>query len=257
MSVTRPIRKVPSAPSMTAVGVFDRGGEERRQERLIGRGVVLLDPAEIAALRRGRGIGRDALGDRLPVLAGLEVGEGRVGLGLGRGLLRVRRHRRALVDCRSDRDLPGVALLGVRRLDDEPGVHVGVRDLDALGRGEACLDPGVDDPFEGEGGQLLLLLLDELRLGVGLGLGQMARRLLGPDARDRLGQAPVLDLCAVAQLVLADRLARDAPDRRQVRVVVGGPGHHDEDEHGGDDDDREAEVEVEVPPVVALPRGTL
>ena len=76
----------------------DRGREEGRQERLVGRACRRPRPAEVAALRRGRGIGRDGLGDVLPRLAALEVLERLLGLGLGGRLLGVGRLGRAVVD---------------------------------------------------------------------------------------------------------------------------------------------------------------
>ena len=124
ISVERPIRKIPSAPSTTVGRGVDRGREERLQERLVGLGVIGLDPAEVAGLRRGRGIGRDRLGDVLPGLAALDVLERLLGLGLGVGLLRVGRPDGAGVGGRGDLDDPGVALLRGGRLLGQAGVDV-------------------------------------------------------------------------------------------------------------------------------------
>ena len=140
---------MPSAPSTTAVGVLAGGREDRVDERLVAAGVVLLDPAEVAGLRRGGRVGRDDLGDVVPGLAGLEVREGRVGLGLGGGLLGLGRRGRAGVGRGGDLDDPGVAGLGRGRLRHQPGVDVGGGGGDpCLGR-ELRLELRVDEPLEG------------------------------------------------------------------------------------------------------------
>ena len=61
----------------------------------------------------------------------------------------------------------------------EPGVDIGLGDGDALGGREVLLDAAVDDALQRDRGQLLGLLLDELRLLLGLCLGRAGRRPSG------------------------------------------------------------------------------
>ena len=164
ISVTRPMRKIPSSPSMTSVGVFAVAPNRAVEERFVGLLVVLCQPAEIAGLRRGRGIGRDDLRDVVPALAALDVGERLVDRRPGGRDLFGGRRAGAAVGDGLDLDLPGVARLGGRGLLDEPCVDVGVGDRDALLGRELRLDPVVDDALERERQELLALLLDELRL---------------------------------------------------------------------------------------------
>src|SRR4029079_7282387 len=70
----------------------------------------------------------------------------------------------------------------------------------------------------------------------------------------RLVETPGLDLITVGELVLGDRFAVDAADRREVSVVIRDSAGDDQDEDRQDDDQAEAEVEVEVPSVLGLPR---
>ena len=64
-----------------------------------------------------------------------------------------------------------MARLGDRRLLHQLGIDVGLGDRDALLGREVGLDPVVDDLLERQRQDLLPLLIDELRLELGLGLG--------------------------------------------------------------------------------------
>ena len=231
--------------------------EQRGDEGLVELTLVLLDPSEVAGLRRGRAVGRDRPGDLVPGLAALEVREGGVGLGLGGFLLGSGRLGGAGVGLGLDLDDPGVSRLGQRGFGDQAGVDIGVGVGDAfLGR-KGCLELRVDDPLECDRGDLLLLLGDELELRLGLGVRKVPRKLLGPDPALGLAQAPALDGEAVDELVLGDRLAVDAAHRGEMVVVPGQPGGNEEDDDGDDDDEAEAEVHVEVASILAFPRGTV
>ena len=107
-----------------------------------------------------------------------------------------------------------------RGLLEELGVDVLVADAHAFLAGQAGLDPVVDDALERARHQILALLIDELGLQLGLARGQLPGGDLRADAAPGDLEAPALDLGSLAELVLGDRLAVDAPDRRQVVVVV-------------------------------------
>ena len=252
------------ADPVDAVGAFDDRRrrpagcrEERGGERLVDLAVVLPDPTEVTGLWGGRTVGRDRPRDLVPGLATLQVGQRRVGLRLGGGLLGGRRLHRTGVRLRLDLDDPGVARLRRGGLGDEPGVDVRVGVGDAfLGR-EGCLEFRIDDTLEGDRGDLLLLLLDDLELRFGLGVGKVSGKLLRADPALGLAEPPALDRVAVEELVLGDRLAVDAADRGEVFVVPGQSGGDDEDDDGDNDDDAEAEVHVEAAAILALPRRTV
>ena len=123
--------------------------------------------------------------------------------------------------------------------------------------GELRLELGVDDPLEGDAGELLLLLVEDPELRLRLGLGQVTGLRLGADAALGLADPPALDRVPVDELVLGDRLAIDAPDRSEVVVVPGQRGRDDEDDDGDDDHEAEAEVHVEAASVAALPGWSL
>ena len=121
--------------------------------------------------------------------------------------------------------------------------------------GQLRLELRVDEALERDRDELLALLA---MTASGPRPAPWVRRPgdgLGADPALGLVQAPRLDRDAVAELVLGDRLAVDAADRREVVVVPGQARGVEEDDDGGDDDQAEAEVEVEVAPVPALPRG--
>ena len=239
---------------MTAVGVSAGGREHGVEVGLVGLRVVLLDPAEVAGLRRRRRVGRDGLGDLVPGLAALQVRERLIGLRLGGCLLGGRRFDRALVGLGLDLDDPGVTGLRDGGLGGQAGIDVRVGDRDALLGRELRLELRVDEPLEGDGGDLLLLLRDDLELGLRLRLGHVAGERLGPDPALRLAESPAFDVVAVEELVLRDRLAIDAADRREVVVVPGQAGGDEEDDDRDDDDQAEADVHVEAASVLALPR---
>ena len=89
------------------------------------------------------------------------------------------------------------------------------------------------------------------------GLGQVAGEDGRRDPPVGLIETPGVDLDAVPKLVLRDRLAVDAADRREMVVVVVQAGGDREDEQREDDDQPEPEVQVEVPSVLRLPRGSV
>ena len=157
ISVYRPMRKVPSSPSITSVGLLTVGREDRLHERLVVA-AVLGQPAEVAGLGREPGVGGGPR-DVLPRLAALRAGRGPAGRDRGPpgGPPRV-----ALpvigVDRRLDLDHPGVALLGGRRLLDELRVDIRVADLDAVVGRELGHERDVDEPLEGEVRELLSAL---------------------------------------------------------------------------------------------------
>ena len=127
----------------------------------------------------------------------------------------------------------------------------------ALGRRQLRLELRVDEPLERDRVELLALLVDDRLLGLRLRVGQAPGDVLAADAALGLVQPPRLDREAVAELVLGDALSVDAADRREMVVVPGQPGGGQEEEDRGGDDQAEAQVEVEVPSVLALPRGTV
>ena len=160
---TRPIRKMPSSPSMTAVGVFGRGGEDGLHERLVVPVVLGL------AASRGRrpaaavvGVGRHGLGDVLPRLPALEVLERGLGLGLGArpsGPRSARSRRDRSAGCDLDHpDVPRSRASSPRRAS-RASTSARCR-ADAFADGELGLEPGVDDPLERDLGELLALLVD-------------------------------------------------------------------------------------------------
>ncbi len=181
----------------------------------------------------------------------------RVGDRPGRGPLLGRRHQGARVELRSDLDDPGVTPLRRRRLLEELGVDVGRRGRDPLLGGEPGLEPAVDQALEGQRRQLVAGVVQLVDLRLRGGLGQLSGHHRRADLAFRLVQAPGFDAQAIAQLVLADGLAVHAADRGEVLVVPGQGAGDDEDQHGQDDDDPEADVEEEVPPVLAFPGGAL
>ena len=200
------------------------------------------------------GVRRDDLGHVVPGLAALEVAQRLIGLGLGGRLLGLGRLGRAGAHLWGDLDHPGVALLGRGRFLGELSVDVGIGDDDALGRRKVRLDPVVDEPLQRHRLDLLLLLLDDLRLLVAAWAwvrwpAASSVRMSRPG----FGQAPVLDQAAVHPLVAGDRLPGHAADRREVVVVVGQADRDHEDQQGRHHDQAEAEIEQGVPSVMALP----
>ena len=97
-------------------------------------------------------------------------------------ILRRGRLRRIGRDLGRDLDDPGVARLGGGRLLEEPGVDVGIRDGDTLGRREVRLDAVVDDALERDREDLLTLLGDKGGLLLGLRRGEVSRDGLRADA---------------------------------------------------------------------------
>ena len=235
-------------------GRVDRSREESLEEGLVGLRVIGLDPAEVARLRCGGGIGRHGLGDVLPGLAALDVLERLLRLGLGVGLLRVGRADGAGVGGGRDLDDPRVALFRGGRLLREAGVDVLLGDGDALVGGQLRLELGVDQPLERGRRQLLARTVKGLLLAGAVRLADVPGRHLVGDPPDLLVEPPRVDLQPIVELVLADRLAVHRPHRREVVVVVGQTRRHGEDDDGQDDDQAEAQVQVEVPSVLRLPR---
>ena len=141
-----------------------------------------------------------------------------------------------------------------RRLLDQLGVDVGLGDRDTLLRREVRLDAVVDDSLERQPLDLLGLAGEDLPSLLRLGVRDPAAGHLVGDAPLLLLQPPGLDLQAIAELILGDRLAGDAADRREVRVVPGVADRDDEDEQRGDDDQRKADAGEEGAPVLRVPR---
>ncbi len=237
--------------------LIDLGREERLQECFIRLGVVSLPPADVAALRGTRRVGRNGLGDVFPGGPGRQVGQRGVSLGLGGVDLGLGRFECSRIGDRLDLDHPEMPLLRRRRVLGESGVDLLGRRGDAFVGGKLRLEPRIDESLERDrldlperGGDGLLLL------GT-LGLGHLASRYRVRDAATGLGQAPAVDGDAVAQVVLGDGLTVDAADRCEVFVVVVQSGRDEEHGDAHDDDDPESDVEVEVPSVLRLPRGSV
>ena len=137
---------------------------------------------------------------------------------------------------------------------DQLGVDVGLGDRDTLLRREVRLDAVVDDSLERQTLDLLGLAGEDLPSLLRLGVREPAAGHLVGDAALLFLQPPGLDLQAIAELILGDRLAGDAADRREVRVVPGVADRDDEDEQRGDDDQRKADAGEEGAPVLRVPR---
>ena len=221
--------------------------EQRVDECLVGRRVGRLDPAHVAALRCGV-VGRARLGDVLPLLARLEVGEGLVDLVLGGFLLCVGRLVGRAGRFGPHRDHPGVALFLGRGLVRQPLVDLVVGDADPVRGGELALQLTVDEVVQRalrDGLAAAELLVDVVRLLVG-GLLVEATGLDGiGDPGQRDVEAELLDLDPVAELVLADLVAVDVRHRRVVVAVVVGGRRSAENDQRNQDDEAEREVEEE------------
>ena len=243
-----------------AVLAFDHLGQGVRlhlegglEQAFVERAVLGQNPPEIAALVAGRDIGRDALGHVLPLGSALDVRAGVIRLRPCLGDLGRRRLERAVAHCRRDLDGPQVARRRGRRLLDQLGVDVGVADRDTLRGREVRLDAIVDDALERQALDLLGLAGEDLSSLLRLGVREPAARHLVGDAPLLLLEPPALDLQAIGELILGDRLARDAGDRREVRVVPRVADRDDEDQHRGHDDEREGEGGEEGAPVPRVP----
>ena len=171
------MRKIPSPPSTTAVGVLTGAAKSAFRKASSARVSSACDPAEVAGLRGCRGIGRDRLGDVLPGLAALDVLERRVGLGLGVGLLgrgrsRSRRGRSTgLTSMTQAWRCSGVVASMVSRASMSSGVAVTPSPAASL-----RLELGVDQPLERDRRQLLALLRRWPAAGPRPGSGSGARR---------------------------------------------------------------------------------
>ena len=227
--------------------------ERGLEEGFVERAVLGQDPAEIAALVASRHIGRDALGDVLPLRSALDVRAGVVCRGPCLGDLGRRRLDRAVADRRRDLDGPQVARRRGRRLLDQLGVDVGVADRDALLGREVRLDPVVDDPLERKAVDLVGLVGEDLAGLLRLRVRQPAAGHLVGDTPLLLLEPPRLDLEPIGELVLGDRLAGDAADRREVLVVPRVADRDDEDQQRGHDDEHEGEGGEEGAPVSRVP----
>ena len=209
---------------MTAVGVFDRGGEERREERLVGLAVLGLDPAQVAGLRRRRAVRRDGLGDVLPGLAALQVASAWSALAL------------AAATWAAVGSVASVSVSGATSMTQpwrDAGVvasWVSCASMSASVTVTPCCSASVAwsllsmSRSSEIGMSCLRCWVDDLVLDVRLGLGQAPGDGQGPDAALGLVEPPVLDGRAVAQVGLGDGLAVHAPDRGEIVVVVVRPG---------------------------------
>ncbi len=150
--------------------------------------------------------------------------------------------------------MPG---LGNGRFDREAGVDVRRGRGDALAGRQLGLELGVDDPLERDLLEAVALLVEALLRSAGLCLGQVPRGQGGVDAPLRLVEAEGLDGDPLPEVVDRDRLAVHAAHRLEVVVVVGQAGGDRQDDDRQQDDQAEAEVQVEVPSVLCLPRGSV
>ena len=218
-----------------------RGSHQGIHERRV-EGRVLVDEPEVAALvpRLVRG---HCLGDVLPGLAGLEVGERLLGRGPRLGLARCVGGAGAFGDRGLDGDHPRVAELGCRRLLGEARVDVRIGHRHALFRGELLHDPAVDQLLEGDGGALLLALVEDVEAGLRIRAADLPGGQQRPDAALRVVVAERVDLDLCRMLVLGDRLAVDAAGGGEVLVVPGRREGDDEQEQRCDDRDPEADVQ--------------
>ncbi len=251
ISVTRPMRKLPSAPSTTAGRSILLGRQQSREERGV-EGRILVDEAEVAGLLLAR-IGGHGLGDGLPVLAGLQVGERLVGLGPGGGDGLLGRLRRAVGQLGRHLDHPRTAELGRRGLLGERGVDVGGRDGHALGDGQLGLDGAVDELLERERVDLLQALVEEGVPALGVGGADLASGEQGADPALLVVGAELVDRHLLAPGVLGDRLAVDRCRGGQVVVVPGGSPGDEQEQEGGDDGESEADVEQRRASVAVIP----
>ena len=179
-------------------------GEQGLQEGRVAGLVLGRQPAEVAGLLGGGVVGGDGPGDVLPGRAATQVGEGLVGDGPRRRDGLGRRLQGPGLGHGLDLDDPPVAGLGGRGFLEQARIDVGLGDGQALRGRQAGLDLVVDDPLQGDGHDLLALLVDDLVLEVDLGLAQLAGVELGPGTSLGLGQAPALDEHALAQLAARD-----------------------------------------------------
>jgi hypothetical protein len=213
-----------------------------------------LAPAEVAVLAR-RGGRRDRLRDVFPGLAGLEVRQGVGGLRLRGGLLGRTRLAGVGVVIGRDLDDPGVPLLVDRRLFEQLGIDVGVRDRDPGLAGQAGLDHDVDEPLERQRTEAAPALLEELELAGDVRLAQPPLVAERPEPILRVGDPEALDREPVAKLVLGDRRAVHGCRGPEMVVVPRPAGVADEDEDRDRDGDGKAEVEEEGPPIAGVPAG--
>ena len=190
-----------------AVLAFDHVGDAVRlhlergiDEALIERGVLGQHPPEIAALVASRDVGRDALGDVLPLGPALDVRARVVCFRPCLGDLGHRRLERAIAHRRLDLDGPQVARRRGRRLLDQLGVDVGLGDRDTLLGREVRLDAVVDDSLERQPLDLLGLAGEDLPSLLRLGVREPAAGHLVGDAALLLLEPPGLDLQAIAEL---------------------------------------------------------
>ena len=236
--------------------MFAGGGEQRLEERLVGAG---CRPSGSSRGRRpaARWPRRSRRPWRRPPRPCRPSRSARAAsaLAFAAAFCAVGRRGRAGVGLGRDRDDPGVARLGRRRLRHQAGVDVLGGRADPLRRRRAS--PGASASMSRSS------VFGATSAG-SAGRGSAAAvcacasvsRPAGAPSRMRLSaslDAGSARRVAVLEFVLRDRLAVDAPDRGEVRVVPGQAGGDEQDEDGGHDDEAEAEVGVEVPPVLALP----
>ena len=194
-----------------------RGGEEGVDERGVEAGGLLLGEAEVAALVL-RVAGRHGACDVLPLLAALEVLERLLGLGLGGVLLGLGGLGRTVADLGLDLDGPRVAELRGGRLLGELRVDIGVGDGHAFLSRELRLDVGVDQPFEDERVQVLLLLAEERQLRLGIVVADRPLSATGADGPLLELDPEGVDLGALDVGVLADGLPIDGRGGREMVV---------------------------------------
>ena len=99
--------------------------------------------------------------------------------------------------------------------------------------------------------------LDRAQLGLRLRIGQLAGDRRRPDPALGFLQPARLDVVAILEVVSGDGLAIDAPHRREVVVVPGQAGRDQQHDDGRHDHEAETDIEIQVAPVVVLPRRSM
>ena len=250
ISVTRPIRKMPSSPSMTSVMPFasalKSGRLTRPSSSRRSRPIQPRSPPWSRVATSVETLLATSSQDLPPLMSRsassafffasafwASVGSGAPSSTAGSTAMH-----------------PDVARFRGRRLLDALGVDVCVGDRDALVGRELRLDAVVDDPLERKVARICWALVDQSCRACSAWAS--VRRPLATWLAIRRScswSRHCLDGRPLAELVLGDRLAGDAADRREVVVVPGVADGDDEDEDRRDDDERRSRCSGKGPPV--------